>query len=218
MKRFLIGALLASSLFATAAIAEQAPDTLGKIKAAKVINVAYAADSLPFSFVGADQQPAGYSIDICRHVIARIGQVVGIPDLKVNWLPGSTSERLQMVRSGKADLECANTTQTLARLASVDFSGLFFVDAGGVILRADSQINSIAELAGKKIAVLKDTTTEKRLNAIAAESLPGARIIAVVDAQEGIKMLEAGSVDAYAGDRIKLVGAAVQNGNAGKFV
>jgi ABC-type amino acid transport substrate-binding protein len=123
-----------------------------------------------------------------------------------------------MVRSGKADLECANTTQTLARLASVDFSGLFFVDAGGVILRADSQINSIAELAGKKIAVLKDTTTEKRLNAIAAENLPGARIIAVVDAQEGMRMLEAGSVDAYAGDRIKLVGAAVQNGNAGKFV
>ena len=218
MKRFLIGALLASSLFATAAIAEQAPDTLGKIKAAKVINVAYAADSLPFSFVGADKQPAGYSIDICRHVIARIGRVVGIPDLKVNWLPGSTSERLQMVRSGKADLECANTTQTLARLASVDFSGLIFVDAGGVILRADSQVNSIAELAGKKIAVLKDTTTEKRLNAIAAENLPGARIIAVVDAQEGLKMLEAGSVDAYAGDRIKLVGAAVQGNNAGKFV
>ena len=109
------------------------------------------------------RQPAGYSIDICRHVIARIGKVVGIPDLKVNWLPGSTSERLQMVRSGKADLDCANTTQTLARLASVDFSSLIFVDAGGVILRADSQVNSIAELAGKKIAVLKDTTTEKRL-------------------------------------------------------
>ena len=218
MKKFAIGALVAGCLFAAGAHAQQAPNTLGKIKAAKVINVAFAADSLPFSFVDKGKAPAGYSIDLCRRVIARISQVVGNPDLKVNWIAGSTAERLQMVQSGKADMDCANTTQTLGRLANVDFSSLIFVDAGGIILRADSPVNSIAELAGKKIAVLKDTTTEKRLNAIAAENLPGARIIAVVDAQEGLKMLEAGSVDAYAGDRIKLVGAAVQGSNAGKFV
>lgn len=218
MKRLLIGALVAGSMLATGAIAEQAPNTLARIKAAKTINVAYASDSLPFSFVGADKQPAGYSIDLCKRVIARIGQAVGVPDLKVNWLAGSTSERLQMVRTGKADLECANTTQTIARLANVDFSGLIFVDAGGVILRADSPANSIAELAGKKIAVLKGTTTEKRLNAIVAEGLKGTEIIAVTDVQEGLRMLDAGSVDAYAGDRIKLVGAAVQGSNAGKFV
>ncbi len=218
MKSFLIAAFVATSVFAAGASAQQAPDTLGKIKAAKVINVAYATDSLPFSFVGPDKQPAGYSIDLCKRVIARIGQAVGIPDLKVTWLAGSTPERLQMVRSGKADLECGNTTQTLARLANVDFSSLIFVDAGGVILRADSPANSIADLAGKKIAVLKGTTTEKRLNAIAAENLPNTTIIPVTDASEGMVMLESGRVDAYAGDRIKLVGMAVQGKNAGKFV
>ena len=217
MKKFVIGALVAGSLIATGALAQQAPNTLGKIKAAKTINVAFAADSLPFSFVGPDKVPAGYSIDLCKRVIARIGQVVGNPDLKVNWIAGSTPERLQMVRSGKADLDCANTTQTLARLANVDFSSLTFVDAGGVILRADSPVNSIAELAGKKIAVLKDTTTEKRLNAIARDNLPGTQILPVSDAREGLAMLESGAVEAYAGDRIKLVGLAVQN-NPGKFV
>jgi len=217
MKSFLIVVFVATSVFAAGASAQQAPDTLGKIKAAKVINVAYATDSLPFSFVGPDKQPAGYSIDLCKRVIARIGQVIGNPDLKVNWIAGSTAERLQMVRSGKAELDCANTTQTLARLASVDFSSLIFVDGGGVILRADSPVNSIAELAGKKIAVLKDTTTEKRLRAIAPDNLPGTQILPVTDAREGLVMLESGAVDAYAGDRIKLVGLAVQN-NPGKFV
>lgn len=217
MKKMFVGALVACSLFATGALAQQAPDTLGKIKAAKVINVAFTADSLPFSFVGPDKMPAGYSIDLCKRVIARIGQVVGNPELKVNWIAGSTAERLQMVQSGKADLDCANTTQTLARLAKVDFSSLIFVDAGGVILRADSPVNSIAELVGKKIAVLKDTTTEKRLRAIAPEVLPGTQIMPVTDAKEGLALLESGAVDAYAGDRIKLVGLAVQN-NPGKFV
>jgi ABC-type amino acid transport substrate-binding protein len=217
MNKFFVGMLVAGSLFATGALAQQAPNTLVKIKAAKVINVAFAADSLPFSFVGPDKAPAGYSIDLCKRVISHIGQVVGNPDLKVNWIAGSTAERLQMVHSGKADLDCANTTQTLARLANVDFSSLTFVDAGGVILRADSPVNSIAELAGKKIAVLKDTTTEKRLNAIAKDNLPGTQIMPVTDALKGLAMLESGAVDAYAGDRIKLVGLAVQN-NPGKFV
>jgi ABC-type amino acid transport substrate-binding protein len=216
MKRFLAGALVATALSATAAFAQQ-PDTLGRIKAAKVIKVAFAADAPPFSFAGPDRVPAGYSIDLCKRVIARIGQAVGNPGLKVNWVAGSVSERLQMVQSGKADLDCANTTQTLARLANVDFSSLIFVDAGSVILRADSPANSIAELAGRKIAVLKGTTTEKRLDAIVRADLPGTQLVPVADAREGLAMLESGAVDAYAGDRIKLVTLAVQN-NPGKFV
>ena len=217
MKRLLIGALVAGSLLATGAIAEQAPNTLARIKAAKAINVAFAADAQPFSFVGPDKAPAGYSIDLCKRVIARIGEAVGNPGLKVNWVAGSVAERLQMVQSGKADLDCANTTQTLARLANVDFSSLIFVDAGSVILRADSPVNRIAELAGRKIAVLKDTTTEKRLDAIVRADLPGTQIVPVSEVKDGLVMLESGAVDAYAGDRIKLVGLAVQN-MPGKFV
>ena len=217
MKKLFVGALVAGSLFATGALAQQAPNTLGKIKAAKVINVAYAGDSLPFSFAGPDKRPAGYSIDLCKRVIAQIGRTVGISDLKVNWLAGSTPERLQMVRAGRADLECGNTTQTLARLGNVDFSSLIFVDAGGVILRADSPANSIADLAGKKIAVLKGTTTEKRLAAIVASDLPNTTVIPVSESGEGLTMLEEGRVDAYAGDRVKLVGMAAQRNNSGKF-
>jgi hypothetical protein len=37
---------------------------------------------------------------------------------------GTVADRLSMVASGKADLECANTTETLTRLANVDFSNL----------------------------------------------------------------------------------------------
>ena len=217
MKKMLVGALIVGSLFSAQAFAESAPNTLGRIKAAKAINVAYAPDSLPFSFAGQDKQPAGYSIDLCKRVIARLGQVVGQPNLKVNWLPGDTQARLQMVRSGKADLDCANTTQTLARLETVDFSNLIFADAGGVIVRAESPIGRIADLAGKPVAVLKGTTTEKRLKALLATDLAGMQIVPVNDSREGLQLLNAGTVAAYAGDRIKLVGAAVQEGNAGKF-
>jgi ABC-type amino acid transport substrate-binding protein len=211
VKSVLIGMfVVALGLGAGGAVAQSGPNTLGKIKAAKAINVAFSGDSLPFSFVGPNNEPTGYSIDICKRVIAQIGRAVGEPNLKVNWLVGSVSDRLQMVTSGKADLECANTTQTLARLANVDFSGLIFIDGGGMLVKADSPVNRIADLSGKKIAVLQGTTTETRLRDTLQRRLVNATVVPIANANEGVAMLETGSVDAYAGDKIKLVGLAAQ--------
>jgi ABC-type amino acid transport substrate-binding protein len=206
----LCGLLIAAGCWAVGAMAQSAPNTIAKIKAAKAINVAYSADSLPFSWTTSNAQPAGYSIDLCKRVIAHLGRVAGEPNLKVNWMPGSVTERLQMVASGRADLECANTTQTQARLASVDFSNLIFVDGGGFLVKSGSPVNSMADLGGKKVAVLKGTTTEARLNAQLQRRLVNATVVPIGDALEGVKMLEAGSVDAYAGDKIKLIGLAAQ--------
>ena len=82
------------------------PDTLATIKAARQINVAFSGDSLPFSFVGDGNQPAGYSIDLCKRVIAQLGRVVGVPDLKVNWLVGTVAERIDdgRLRQGRPRL------------------------------------------------------------------------------------------------------------------
>ena len=121
-----------------------------------------------------------------------------------------------MVASGKADLECANTTQTLARLANVDFSNLIFVDGGGFLVKSDSPINQLADMGGKKIAVLKGTTTETRLKDSLQRRLVNATVIPIDEANEGVAMLESGSVDAYAGDKIKLVGPGRAGEGAGQ--
>jgi glutamate/aspartate transport system substrate-binding protein len=210
VRNVFFGLFVAAALVGTGAMAQPATGTLGKIKAAKAINVAYSSDSLPFSFAGPNNEPAGYSIDLCKRVIAQIGRAVGEPNLKVNWLPGSTPDRLQMVASGKADLECANTTQTLARLANVDFSNLIFIDGGGFIVRADSTINQLSDLNGKKIAVLRGTTTQTRLATVLQRRLVNATVVPIGDANEGMTLLDSGGVDAYAGDKIKLIGLAAQ--------
>jgi ABC-type amino acid transport substrate-binding protein len=205
----LLAAACALGSFGSEALAQQ-PGALGRIKAAGAITVAYSTDSLPFSFRGQDNAPAGYSIDLCKRVIAQIGNTIGRPDLKVTWVAGSTPERLQMVASGKADLDCANTSQTLTRLANVDFSSLIFIDAGALLVRADSPINRIADLAGKKVGVLKGTTTEDRLRFVFEHSLVNGSIVTLGDANEGMAMLDSSTIDAYAGDKIKLVGLVAQ--------
>jgi ABC-type amino acid transport substrate-binding protein len=210
MYKNLAALLVAASLIGGTVTAQADPGTLAKIKTAKAINVAYSADSLPFSFAGPNNEPVGYSIDLCKRVIAQIGCTVGEPNLKVNWLAGSVTERLQMVATGRADLECATTTQTQSRLANVDFSNLIFIDGAGFLVKAGAPINQITDLAGKRIAVLKGTTTESRLNDTLRVRLVNATVVPIADAMAGLAMLEAGTVDAYAGDKIKLVGLALQ--------
>ena len=209
--------LFAANVFAQSALAQGTPDTLAKIKAAGTITVAFSGDSLPFSYVETDNQPAGYSIDLCKRVIAQIGRAVGNPALKVNWVVDTVPNRIAMIKSGKADLECANTTQSLSRLNDVDFSSLIFVDGGGFLIRSDSKVNSFGDLAGKSIAVTSGTTTERRLNALLKDRMQNATVVTVKDGVEGVAMLEAGAVAAFASDKIKLIGLAAQAKDPSKF-
>ena len=209
MKRLLF-AIVASVVIAPAALAQNAPDTLSKIKAAGSITVAVAGDSLPFSYIESNNQPAGYSVDLCKRVIAAIGRAVGIPELKINWLVDTVPNRIAMVSTGKADLECANTTASQSRMKNVDFSSLIFVDGGGFLIRADGPINGFADLAGKSVAVTSGTTTERRLNAMLKDRLINAKVVTVKDGVEGTAMLESRAVAAFASDKIKLIGLAAQ--------
>ncbi len=72
-------------------------------------------------------------------------------------------------------------------------------------------------MGGKKIAVLKGTTTEARLNAQLKRRLVNATVMQISDGMEGVAMLESGAVDAYAGDKIKLIGLAAQSKDPDKL-
>ena len=202
--------LTSGSAAAQATSASSAPDTLSRIKAAKQIEIAFSGDSLPFSYVADDNRPAGFSIDLCRRVIAGIGRSVGIPDLKANWRVGTAAERVAMVASGKVDLDCANTSATRTRMKDVDFSSLVFLDAGGVLAKANGPVQRVADLGGRKIGVLAGTTTERGLDAALKRAGVTAEVTRLRDGTEGVAMLESGSLDAFAGDKIKLIGLAAQ--------
>jgi ABC-type amino acid transport substrate-binding protein len=200
----------------TDALAQPAVGTLGRIKTAKVINIAYSPDSIPFS-VKEDGEAVGYSIDLCKRVVQQIGRAIDEPNLKVNWIPGSVTERLAMVAAGKADMECANTTLTQGRLATVDFSNLIFVESGGFLVRSNGTVDANGELGGKRIGVLKGTTTESRLKEAFRRRMVNATVVPINGAVEGIAMLESGTIDAYAGDKLKLIGLAATSKEPSMF-
>ena len=210
--------ILAVLLGISAGVQAQGLDaTLKRIADARVITLGHRSDSVPFSFVDEKKQPAGYSVDLCKQVVANLQQQLKLPELKIKWVAVTADNRMAAVVKGEIDLECGTTTATLARQNTVDFSNLIFVDGGGLLLRLDHPAQKIGDLAGRKIAVTAGTTAEQRLpGALKARGID-AQMVVVKGEREGLAALEAGKVDAYANDRIVLFGLALQGKDPSKL-
>jgi glutamate/aspartate transport system substrate-binding protein len=129
--------------------------------------------------------------------------------LSTQWVPVTPENRITMVTNGTIDLECGSTTNTLSRQEQVDFSYMTFVDGGSLLVSTNANINRLSDLAGKRVAVVPGTTTEK----VMAEALQKANVtvqmIQVKEHSDGIAALEQGTADAYASDRVILIGLAM---------
>ncbi len=211
-----LGALFASGLGLAMAADTPVPadSRLKTIVAKKVIRIAFRADDRPFAFLNEAKEPLGYSIDLCTQVTKSIGQQLGVPDLKIEWVPVTVETRFSAVASGKADMECGSSTVTLGRMKEVDFSNLIFVESTGVLVAAASNIHSFAELAGKKIAVVAGTTNERVVNEQVKARNLNVTVVAVKDRDEAVAALEAGKVDGFASDKLLLAGAQIKHPEA----
>lgn len=196
-----------------AAAAQDAPrDTLKRVAASGTLRLGFREASIPFSYVGEDGQPRGYSVELCQKAAAAIGQQLGLKDLKLAWVKVTPQTRVARLLAGDIDLECGSTTATIGRQAQVDFSLITFADGAGLLARAEGGATKIAELAGRKLAVVPGTTTEKALHAALARAGVSAQIVTVKDHAEGAAAVAQGSADAYASDRVILIGLALGSG------
>ncbi len=210
-------ALVLVALFTNAAFADdQFPkeSRLRTVSSTQVIKVAYRTDARPFSFVGEGQEAAGYSIDLCKLVVSSIERQLGKSALKIEWVPVTVETRFSAVMSGKADMECGSSSITLGRMKNVDFSNVIFIESTGLIVGKTSNIRTFADLAGKKIAVAAGTTNEKAiLDNIKRQKIEAA-VVSVKSGSEALTLLESGQADAFASDKLLLVGAHLKDAQA----
>jgi polar amino acid transport system substrate-binding protein/glutamate/aspartate transport system substrate-binding protein len=201
-------ALAIALCIALPASAGELKGTLEQIHDSKMIRLGHLETAVPFSFV--DQGvPQGYSVELCKRVVAGLQQQLGLDTLNIAWVPVDQGNRLGMVESGKVDLECGTTSNTLSRQEQVDFSLPIWVDGGSFAVKTDSTINGPADLAGKKVAVLAGTTTESALKTALANSYVNAELIPVKEHVQGLEMVYQNQADAYAADHTVLIGLAL---------
>ena len=198
-------------------LAAEPQGVLKKIKTTRTIALGYSEAAVPFSFVGNDSRPQGYSVDLCKRIAEGIQQRLGLPELNIKWVKVDVNTRIPYVMKGQVDIECGSTTHTLSRQEKVDFSNMIFVDGGSYISKARSKIGTLKDLAGKKISVIPGTTTEKVLKTALDQAEVKAEIVPVRTHAEGYAALREDRIDAYASDRIILIGLALNGIDAPSY-
>jgi ABC-type amino acid transport substrate-binding protein len=189
-----------------AACATPGADTLRKIRESGHIALGYRDSSRPFSYLGDGGQPIGYTIDLCTRVVTEVKAATGRQDLKIDWVRVTPDDRIGAVTGGRIDLECGSTTASLSRQEQVDFSYPTFVDGGSLLVAADANVRTPADLAGKPIAVIPKTTTEGALASWLARQGVKAEVLPVREHAEGLAAVADGRAVAYASDRTILIG------------
>jgi len=212
MLRFvsLLCAALAMST-APAAGAQALDGRLKKIADTKTITIAHRTDAAPFSFVDANNNVTGFSVDLCRNVVASLEKQLGIPKLTVKYVPVTTQNRFDAVAKGQADIECGASTATLSRMKIVDFSSFIFIETTGLMAKAAGNYNSLSDFAGKKIAVIAGTTNERAVKTQMQRRKVTATLMPVKSSEEGIAAVDSGAADAFASDALLLVGGVVKS-------
>jgi len=207
-------AAMAGLLLGLPLLAGAGTGVLDRVKVAKIMTIAYAPNAYPMSFRDADGAPRGYSVDLCRRIVASVQRDLGLDALEIAWIQGNTPRRLAAVANAEADIECGTTTMTLKRQRQVDFSNVVFVDSGGILVRTDAGIRGLSDLAGKKLGVIPETTTERRIRPVLEARLINAQLVPIKDVRDGREQLRAGAIDAVASDRLLLIGQVADTGAA----
>jgi len=206
----LLSALSAlSALFAAGGAHAQSLDgRLKRIVDTRVIAIAYREDATPFSFLDEKKQISGFSVDLCKRVAASIARAHNVTGMQIKWVPVSAQSRFDAVARGQADMECGSSSVSLSRMKQVDFSNYIFVESTGLLVKEASGLRKFADLAGRTIAVIAGTTNERAINTQLKRRKIDGRVSAHKTREEALAALDAGKADAFAWDKLLLVGAA----------
>ncbi len=202
-------AILAATILAGIAWAQPAAaDRLDDVKARGKLIVGVSDTTPPFSFKKPGETTVvGYDLDIVHAVGKRLG-------LPVETVSVSSAERIPMLKDGKLDFVATSMTRTPERLKDVDFSFIYFVTPHAVIVRKDSGITSVHQLAGKKASSASTSTAGPNLK----EVEPHVELVYVRDYAIAFGLLKDGKVDAFPTDETVLRAIVKQDGHPDDYV
>jgi glutamate/aspartate transport system substrate-binding protein len=209
-------ALVASTLVcAQSAIASSA--TLDKIKATGAVTMGVRESSIPMSYTTGDSRFDGFHVEVCRMILNDIKDKLGLSTLRINYQPVTAQNRIPLVQNGTVDIECGTTTNNTARQRDVSFANTLYVEEVRIAVKANSGINSISQLAGKKVATTTGTTSVQILRR--HEKATGVNFDEVFgkDHSDSFLLLESGRADAFVMDGSILAGNIANSRNPKDF-
>ena len=194
MKKFL-ALILFVPFFAAPLAAQEYTGTLQQIRDSGEIRIGFREAEPPMSYFGSDGTAQGYSVDICNEIVSAMNEKLG-KELKVSYVKVSAEERFSALTDNRIDILCGSTTQTLARRELVDFTLFTFVTGASLMSLKSNNLLDFPSLAGKKVGVVKNTTTVDRLRETLVKAQTEATVVELDSGRDALTQLRNGEIDA----------------------
>jgi glutamate/aspartate transport system substrate-binding protein len=220
-QRIALALALAGAPGTAAAAPSDWPDALSgrlqRIKATGVVRLGYRENTIPFSYVGPDGKPVGYSLEVCDAIVATIADDLGATGLTIEYVRVTPRDRIERVVSGAVDLECGATTSTAERRRQVAFSPVLFITGTRIAVPRGSAVRGVAGLSGRRVAVVRGTTNETAMREIDRLRRLGVAFVAADDYRDALELVATGKADALAADEVLLRGLLVETNRSRDF-
>lgn len=146
----------------------------------------------PFEFEGDNGEYTGFDIDLLDAIAKKLDLKLSVQDVGFDALQSGTT-----LAAGTCDIGASAMTITDERKANIDFSDPYYESLQSLLVRTDSGIESIDDLAGKNVGVQQGTTGE----AYAGENAPEAQLVQYPSDGELWPAMQAGQIDAILQDQ-----------------
>lgn len=186
----MLGAALGISFAAQLALADQLADI--KQKGSLVCGVLGTDE--PSSFIDPQTRTlVGYDLDLCRVIARELGVSAVIKQIAV-------AARIPELQQGRVDLLAATLTHTKEREAVIAFSLTTFITGQKAMVRRDSGITGLAQLAGKKVVTVRGGTMEPNIR----KAVPSVEVVTFESSPQAMIALEQRKAAGYINDEISL--------------
>ncbi|AOZ92514.1 ABC transporter substrate-binding protein [Paenibacillus crassostreae] len=179
--------------------------TLGAIKDRGKVIVGVKYDTKLFGLKDpATGNVEGFDIDIAK---ALAKKVLG-DESKIELKEVTSKTRIPLLQNGEIDLIIATMTITDERKEQVDFSDVYFKAGQSLLVKKESPIQSIEDLAkGTKVLAVKGSTSATNIR----EKAPDTEVLEYENYQDAFTALKAGKGDALTTDNAILLGMQQQD-------
>ena len=212
----LAGFFAAMLLAANTAIAQNLPPLPEAIKKQGVLKVGVKCDYPPDGFLDAQGKNQGVEVNLARQIAA---YAFGSAD-KVELSCVTAANRIPALQGGKIDLILATLGVSAERAQVIDFSDNYAWGGSDMLVKKDSPVKSLKELAGKTVVVMKGAWQIGWLE----KNVPTAQLLKLDSVSDGLQALLQGRAEAFAHDldvlrpiafknaQVKLIGEIYQMG------
>jgi putative glutamine transport system substrate-binding protein len=143
-------------------------------------------------------QLEGFDVDLGK-AIAR--EVLG-DEKKVEFKEAKSADRIPFLNAGQVDLVLSTMTANEERAQQIDFTDAYYIAGQSLLVKKDSTINGLRDLAGKTVCSVTGSTSEKNIR----EKAPQAQIVLFDTYSVCVQAMDGGRADAVTTDDIILLG------------